>query len=126
MNNIEASIAVIIHILFPLVGFFIFASLTKKMKNEDVEKPPKIDLVLLITNYLVLLYILLTELFWGWSAIASLTTFYHTLVAPILMLIIAYKNYKIRKRSIYHHWIYKFGLLYCVLIAIFLLGVRSF
>lgn len=96
------------------------------MKNEKVEKPPTIDLVLLITNYLVLLYILLTELFWGWSAIASLITFYLTLVAPIIMLIIAYKNYKNRKRSIYHNWIYKLGLLYCVLIAILVLVVRGF
>jgi hypothetical protein len=119
-------IAILIHIIFPIAGILIFTSLNKKMKNEKVDKPPRIDLALIILNYGVLLYILTTELFWGWSAIASLITFYLILVVPIIMGIIGYRNYKNRKRSKYHNWIYKLGLFYCILIAISVVAIRGF
>ncbi|WP_282179653.1 hypothetical protein [Maribacter stanieri] len=126
MNNSEIIIAIIIHIVFPLAGFVAFVLLTKKMKNQKVEKRPTIDLFFIFVNYGGLLFVILTELFWQWSGMASLGLFYLVLAAPIIMGIIAYRNFKNKGLSKYHDTIYKLGLSYCILIPILVFGIRSF
>jgi hypothetical protein len=49
---------------------------------------------------------------WEWSGMASLGMFYLILVAPLVMGVIVYRNYKKKEVSIYHLRIFKAGLLY--------------
>jgi len=126
MNDSGIIIAVLIHIVLPIAGFIPFVLITKKMKKQEVEKRPTIDLFFIFVNYGALLFIILTELFWKWSGMASLGLFYLVLVAPIIMGIIAYRNYKNRKISEYHNVIYKLGLSYCVLVPILVFTIRRF
>ena len=112
MTISETIIAVIIHLAIPLTGLLVYIGMVRKMKNEKISTPPIIDLFLAFATYGGLLLVILTTLFWKWSGMASLGSFYLILVAPIIMGIISYKNYKNKKLSIYHLWVYKTGLSY--------------
>ena len=112
----EIIVFLIIHIFVPLAGLLYFLWLINRMKKEEIQKPPIIDLFIVFANYGVLILIILTSLFWHWSAMASLGTFYLYLLAPIPMGIIAYRNWKRRKISKYHKWAYILGLAYLIFI----------
>ena len=112
MKIIEIIIAIIIHLAIPLTGLLLFLRIVRKMKNQDVTDPPTIDLFLAFATYGGLLLVVLTTLFWKWSGMASLGSFYLILGAPVVMGIIAYRNYKKKEFSTYHLWAYKAGLLY--------------
>ena len=60
----------------------------------------------------------LTTLFWQWSGMASLGTFYLILGAPILLGLIANNLKKIRNNSKHHQWIYKLSISYFVIAPI--------
>jgi hypothetical protein len=70
-----------------------------------------------------LLLVILTSIFWYWSGMASLGCLFLVAPAPILMLIIAYKNYKLRSISLYHRLVYMFGMVYPFVIGLCLLSV---
>lgn len=126
MTTAEIIIAITIHLLIPLTGLLTYIGLIKKMKREKVNNPPTIDLFLTFATYGGLLLVTLTTLFWEWSGMASLGTFYLILGAPFVMGIIAYRNYKKRQESKYHMWTYKSGLLYFVITPLTLLTLIAF
>ena len=112
MTTIEIIIAITIHLVIPLTGLLIYLGLVRKMKKEKITDPPTIDLFLIFSTYGGLLLVTLTTLFWKWSGMASLGAFYLILVAPVIMGVIAFINYKKKELSIYHLRIYKAGQLY--------------
>ena len=118
--------AVAIHLVIPLTGLLIYLRLIRKIKREKVEKPPAIDLFLTFATYGGLLLVTLTTLFWKWSGIASLGSFYLILGSPIVMGIIVYRNYKNKQLSQYHLWMYKTGLLYFIIAPLTLLTLIAF
>ena len=118
--------AVTIHLVIPLSGLLVYFGLIRKMKREKVENPPTIDLFLSFATYGGLLLVTLTTLFWKWSGLASLGSFYLILGAPIVMGIIAYRNYKNRQLPKYHLWTYKAGLLYFIIAPLTLLTLMAF
>ncbi len=113
MTWLEVIIALTIHLLIPLTGLSIFFFLTRKIRLDGIVEPTLIiSLFFLFATYGGLLLVVLTTLFWFWSGMASLGTFYLILGAPMVMGVIAYLNFRRRQLSIYHNWTYKFGLLY--------------
>lgn len=126
MTSTEIVMAVAIHLVIPLTGLLIYLRLIRKIKREKVEKPPAIDLFLTFATYGGLLLVTLTTLFWKWSGIASLGSFYLILGSPIVMGIIVYRNYKNKQLSQYHLWMYKTGLLYFIIAPLTLLTLIAF
>ncbi|NQY29899.1 MAG: hypothetical protein HRT69_10545 [Flavobacteriaceae bacterium] len=118
MTTTEIIIAVTIHLIIPLTALIMYLGLVRKMKSEKIENPPTIDLFLTFATYGGLLLVTLTTLFWKWSGMASLGSFYLILGAPIVMGIIAYRNSKKKELSIYHLRTYKAGLLYFLITPI--------
>ena len=86
--------AVLIHLLIPLTGLLFYLRLIKLIKKENIENPPTVDLFFIFSTYGGLLLVTLTVLFWKWSGLASLETYYFILGAPIVMGIIGYRNHK--------------------------------
>ncbi|MBD3584046.1 hypothetical protein [Flavobacterium selenitireducens] len=114
MTTKEIITASIIHIVIPLLGFLLFLSLNKAMK-KNTQNAPEIELFTVFINYGILLIIVLTELFWKWSGIASLGTFYLIFGAPIIMGLIILRNKGKLSVSIYHKSIFFSGILYFVI-----------
>lgn len=104
--------ALIIHIILPLAGLLWYLRLIKLMKSENIPAVPIIELFLIFSTYGGLLLVSLTTLFWLWSAMASLGTFYLILAAPIIMGFIAYRHRHTRTISKYHNWTYLSALYY--------------
>jgi hypothetical protein len=121
MTITEIISALLIHLLIPLAGLLFYLRLIKKIKKENIENPPTVDLFLIFSTYGGLLLVTLTALFWKWSGMASLGTFYLILGAPIVMGIIGYRNHKNKDLSKYHMLTYKTGLLYFFIAPLILL-----
>lgn len=116
-------IAIIIHLIVPIIGIIFFIDLIRKMRFEKIENPPIIDWFLIFATYGGLLLVVLTTLFWKWSGMASIGTLYLIIVAPVIMGIISYLNYKKKSISKYHNWVYKISISYFIIapIIIFIL-----
>ena len=118
MTAKEIIIALTIHLILPLAGLLYYLRLKKKIKEENVQNAPTIELFIIFATYGGLLLVALTTLFWKWSGMASLGTFYLILGAPIAMGIIAYKYKKIRKISKYNNCTYLSSILYFIIAPI--------
>ena len=114
----EIIIALTIHLFIPLAGFLYFLQLKNRMKNENIKDAPTAELFIIFATYGGILLVTLTTIFWKWSGLASLGAFYLIIVAPIVMVLIAYRNRQTKEKSKYHNWIYKSGLLYFVIAPI--------
>ncbi len=112
MTTIEMITVIIIHLLIPIVGLLTYILLIRKIKKEKISNPPNIDFFLIFATYGGLLLVMLTTVFWEWSGMASLGTFYLIIGGPIVMGIIAYRNYRNKGLSKYHILAYKAGLFY--------------
>jgi len=64
------------------------------MKKDNIQNKPEVELFMIFATYGGLLLVILTELFWKWSGMASLGTFYLILGAPIVMGLIFYRHNK--------------------------------
>ncbi len=104
-----------IHLIIPLLGLLSFLRLKKQMTKEKTQDPPTSALFILFATYGGLLLVTLTTLFWQWSGMASLGTFYLILGAPIAMGFMAHRYRKIKASSKYHHWIYISSLSYFII-----------
>ena len=121
MTTSEIFIAVAIHLLIPITGLIYFIWLTKKMKREMVVNAPTFELFVVFATYGGLLLVALTTLFWQWSGMVSLGTFYLILGAPIALSIIAYRQRKIKELSKYHYGTYYASLSYFIIAPIIFL-----
>jgi len=88
------------------------------MKIKNIHNRPTIELFIIFATYGGLVLVILTELFWQWSGMASLGTFYLILAAPIVMGVIVYRNWHIRTISKYHSWVNILGLTYVVIVPV--------
>jgi hypothetical protein len=111
----ESIIALSLHLILPLTGLLCFLRLKKQLKKENIPNAPTTELFLIFATYGGLLLVVLTTLFWQWSGVASLGTFYLILAAPIVMGIIAYRHRQTKSISKYHYWTHISGLLYFVI-----------
>jgi fatty acid desaturase len=111
----EIIVAVIIHLIIPTIGIFLFLKLIAKMKSDNIIHPPILEFFIIFATYGGLLLVMLTSIFWKWSGLASLGTFYLILGAPILLGFIAFQQFKKRKISKYHNWAFQTSILYYVI-----------
>lgn len=111
----EIIIAFVIHLIVPLIGLICFLRLIKRIKDENTINAPTTELFFVFSTYGGLLLVALTTLFWQWSGMASLGTFYLILGAPFVMGFIAYRHRQTKFISKYHNWTYLSGLLYFVI-----------
>ena|SRR5687768_8213002 len=72
------------------------------MNKEKIKNPPVLELFILFATYGGMLLVILTALFWEWSAMASLGTFYLVLIAPVAVGSLAWWYRTRRKESKYH------------------------
>lgn len=112
----EIIIALLIHLIIPALGLFLFLKLISKMKLENIISPPILEYFIIFSTYGGLLLVILTSLFWKWSGLASLGTFYLLLGAPFLLGFIAHQQYKKRKISKYHFKAFQISILYFILV----------
>ncbi len=112
MTAKEIIIALMIHLIIPILGLFYFLRLKNQMKNENIENPPVKELFLIFATYGGLLLVLLTTLLWKWSGLASLGIFYLIFGAPIVMGIISNKYKHSRMISKYHNCVFITGISY--------------
>ena len=115
MNGLKIISALTIHLFLPLAGLLYFLKLKKNMLAENIENPPTIELFIIFATYGGLLLVSLTSLFWEWSGMASLGTFYLILGVPILMGLIAFKHRQTKHNSKYHRLVFKAGIWYYVI-----------
>lgn len=116
-------IPIAIYLLFPLTGLLLFWKIKRKMIVEQIVSPPVWETFIVFATYGALLLVVLTSLFWQWSGMASLGTFYLILGAPVAMGIIAYNQDKKKKISKYHEWVFRLSLLYFAIAPLVLLGL---
>ena len=117
MSLIQNIIPILIYFITPLLGLILYVFLIKKMENTNLEYIPKGEYFAIFFVYGGILLIVLTELFWEWSGLASLGSFFLISVAPIILGIITLNLYKKRMNSKYNLWAFRLSVLY-VLIAL--------
>jgi hypothetical protein len=124
LNKMEGSykiiILILIYLIVPLAGLFFYNRLRKKVIAANIPHPPVSNIFIVFFTYGGLLILTLTECFADWSGLASVGTFYLILLAPIAMLIIAYKQYPTRQLSVYNKWVFNCAVSYCVIAPIVL------
>ena len=118
MTTKEIIIASTIHLIIPLTGLLCFLKLERQMKRENIQNRPTIELFIIFANYGGLLLVGLTALFWYWSGLASLGVFYLILFAPMVMGIVAYRNWRKKTISKYHKWTCILGLAYTIVVPV--------
>ena len=112
--------AFLIYFIIPLLGFGIFLWLRQRMLKGGADLYLLIEYFLLFATYGGLLQVVLTALFWYGSGLASLGIFYLLFGASVLMGVIAYRNSKRKKESIYHFWAWRMAILYFLIAPIIL------
>ncbi|WP_339919210.1 hypothetical protein [uncultured Flavobacterium sp.] len=113
MKNIF--LAIVIHVIVPLIGLLFFLFLRKKIKEERVADPPIAEFFILFATYGGLLIVAITTLFWQWSGLASLGSLYLVLIAPFIMIFLAYRMKNNKIISIYHELIYYLSTSYFII-----------
>ena len=117
--------AILIHLVVPAAGIFLYWQLCLKMKRDNVENPPFVALFILFGIYGGWLIIFLTLQFWYWAGMASLGGLGLLSVAPIVTLGMSIYLFTNRKLSNYHYASYLASLAYVCFILAFI-GYRVF
>ena len=112
MSTKEILTAIVIHLLVPLIGILLFVKIRSNMYKKAVRDAPLMELLILFISYGGLLLLSLTSMYWKWSGMASLGTIYLIIVSPIAMAFVFYRQYKLRKISIYHYGVLIFSVAY--------------
>jgi len=120
MTATEIITGITIHVVIPLTGLLLFLQLTQQMKKENIQDKPTIELFVIFVTYGGVIIVMLTEICWVWSGMASLGTFYLIFGAPVAMGIITYRHRKTMTLSRYHKWTYISGLAYLIIYVIVL------
>lgn len=122
--------ALLIHLVVPAAGLQWFLWLRDDMREEQVESPPVIPLFIIFATYGGLLLVILTTFFWYWSGMASLGLAYLLFLAPLIMLVLAWRLYPQRKLSRFHKAAFVANVCYvgaaaCLLAGIIMLKLSS-
>ena len=111
---------IIVFLLVPAAGVYLYLRSLQKINREVEDFAMEIHLLVVFANYGVLLLLFLTTIMWGWSGMSSLGVFYLILIAPFMMLYIAYKGEKLKSESGYYMVVAKAGGYYIVIAPLIL------
>jgi len=112
MSVKELITVLVIYLFIPLAGLIVYLRLIKQAKRAEIKGIPTAELFIIFSVYGGLLLVLLTQIFWKWSGMASLGTVYLVIIAPIFLGVFAFINFKKRKLSKYHLWVFWSSILY--------------
>lgn len=118
LNTSELITAVLIHFVIPILGIVFYFILLHKMKKSNIQNPPTVALFLEFFICGGFLLIVLTSLFWKWSAIASLGAIFIFFIAPFIMLGLAIYYIGKRNDSKYHKITFYLASMYLPVITI--------
>jgi len=121
-------IPILIYILVPIFGIIYYIILNGRMRKLHGEKAPIIELFVSFFTYGGLLTAILTEVFWEWSGLASLGSFYLVFIAPFIMAYIGFRVRNLKKQSNYFKWIFYSSVSYAIIIplTIIIIGIMNF
>lgn len=105
----------------PPIGIAAYLFVVRKMRKEQIAKPPIKELFIIFATYGTLLIISLISINNDWSGAASLGAFYLLIVAPILLFSIAYLRFRERKLSVYHRWTFWVSVSYFIVFPVILI-----
>ena len=112
----EWIIFLLIHVIVPAFGIGAYLLLIRRMKREQIPNAPSGQLFWIFGTYGVLFILVLTALFWKWSAMASLGVFASASIGPIILGIIAFMSFRNRRASLYHSWTFRSSAVYVGLV----------
>jgi len=110
--------AVGVNFLAPLLGVIVFVLLCRRMRRAQIQPPLDAQYFLLLVTYGGWLMVLLTDLFWEWSGMASLGVFYLVLIAPFVTAGVAFNLRSRRSLSIFHRVAYTASIVYSGLMVV--------
>ena len=113
--------AVLIHLVVPTAGVFLYWQLCLKMKRDNVKSPPFATLFILFSAYGGWLMIFLTLQFWYWSGMALLGAIGLLSVTPVVMFGISIYLFQRRNLSNYHYVSYVASLAYICFVAVLII-----
>lgn len=112
---------IIVFLIIPALGVYLYRVILGEIKEDFKAFTMETELFAVFANYGILLLLFLTTAFWGWSGMSSLGVFYLILVAPVMMLYIAYKGEKFKSESKYYMNVAKAAGLYFLIAPIILI-----
>ncbi len=95
--------AVAIHLLVPLLGVVAYLMLCLKMSLSQIPSPPYFSWFILFGTFGGWLLVVLTEIFWKWSGMASIGLFGLVLVAPFVTSALSV-SLRGRRKVSWFHW----------------------
>ena len=107
--------AALIHLVAPAVGLALYLWLCVRMRRATPE-PPYLTYLFLFAAGGGWLLIVLTELFWRWSGMASVGTFFLLLISPFIATAFAFFMHSERRTSRFHLWAVRLCLGYAIVI----------
>ena len=123
MSLLEIITAVLIHLLVPVVGLVAYVILCKRLLVTGASPIFLAQLFLLFVCYGGVLLVLLTNLFWYWSGMASLGILFLISVAPVLLFPVLLSLWKQKNHSVLNRVAFRACAGYYVLLAVLLCSV---
>ena len=123
----SALIPIAIYVLVPFGGLRLYQTVDARMDRMNVPDPPRVVLGILFFNYGGLLLVILTDIFWYWSGLASLGVLYLIAVAPVILAGTTAGLYLKRNVSGFHKLAFAGSVAYVILslVALAVLMVRA-
>ena len=122
--NVFAGLAV--NLLVPLMGIFGFRLLCREMYKSEIPFPPYISYFVLFSAFGGWLLVILTNLFWVWSGMASLGVFFLVLIGPFVTAGVALSLYGRRELSNFHLSAFIASIAYTFLMVVLLIACIGF
>jgi hypothetical protein len=116
-------IPIAIYVLVPLGGLRLYQTLDARMGRMNVPDPPRLVMAILLFTYGGWLLVILTDIFWYWSGLASLGVLYLIAVAPIIIAGTAAGLYPRRNLSGFHKLTFAGSITYVMLSLAALAGL---
>jgi hypothetical protein len=117
MTLSEIIIAITLHLLIPAMGVVAYLILCRRLLAGRASPMFLAQLFLLFVCYGGALIVFLTSLFWHWSGMASLGTFFLLLAAPILLAPVLFSLWMQQDRSLAHRLAFRACVGYYILLA---------
>jgi hypothetical protein len=109
-------IPVLIYTVLPLLGVMGYVRLMSRMRDEKVPSPPVFTLLVLFAVFGGWLVVLLTNLLWKWSGMASVGVLVLVVLAPFVTGVLALRLRNRRALSPYHKAAFAAGMSYSIVV----------
>lgn len=118
---LAAVVAILIHLVVPGAGLAAYGRIVRRMQAEAVPHAPVASLFVIFACYGGWLLVLLTSLAWYWSGMASLGVGFLVVLAPFIMVALAFRLGREAHLSRYHRAAFHAAAAY-VPVVVFVVG----